>query len=142
MTVTAIASAFFDQGQRDILNTLFDELTKVRMALGAATGGTGAGALAGSEVYDPASLADGVGATSTGATITGAALGDLVLFSNGVDLQGITCNAWVSATNTVKTRFQNESGGLLDLVSATIKYLVIPQAAAAQTLAAMLLTKT
>lgn len=92
-------------------------------------------------MYDPASLADAVGATSTGATVTGAALGDLVLASNGVDLQGITCNSYVSATNTVKTRFQNESGGVLDLASSTIRYLVIPQAAISQALAAMAITK-
>lgn len=142
MTVTAIASAFFDQGQRDIINTMFDELAALRKMLGAATGGTGAGALVGTETYDPASLADGVGATSTGATVTGAALGDLVLASNGVDLQGITCNSYVSAADTCKTRFQNESGGVLDLASATIRYLVIKQAAVAQALAAMILTKT
>lgn len=142
MTVTAISSAFFDQGQRDIMNTLFDELAAVRKMLGAATGGTGVGALVGSEVYDPANLADAAGATSTGATITGAALGDLVLASNGLDLQGITCNSYVSATDTVKTRFQNESGGALDLASATIRYLVIKQSAVAQALAAMILTKT
>jgi hypothetical protein len=142
MGVTAIANAFQDQAQRDILNLLFDELTAVRKMLGAATGGTGAGALVGSETYDTANLVDGAGATSTGATVTGAALGDLVLGSMSVDEAGITVTHYVSAADTCKTRIQNESGGAVDLASATIRYLVIPSRAVAQALAAMLLTKT
>lgn len=74
----------------------------------------------GSATYDPASLADGVGATTT-VTVTGAALGDFVKASFSLDLQGITLTAWVSATNTVSVRFQNETGGVLDLASGTLK---------------------
>jgi hypothetical protein len=50
------------------------------------------------------------------------AVGDGVSFSN--DLQGITMTAWVSAANTVSVRFQNETGGVLDLASGTIKVRV------------------
>lgn len=83
--------------------------------------------LIGSATYDAASLADGVGATTT-VTVTGAALGDFVLgVSHGVDLQGITVTAWVSAADTVSVRFQNESAGTLDLASATLRVMVRPR---------------
>lgn len=75
----------------------------------------------GSATYDPPNLADGAGTTTT-VTVTGVTLGDYVegvSFSN--DLQGITVTGWVSATNTVSVRFQNESGGALDLASGTLK---------------------
>ncbi len=74
----------------------------------------------GSATYDPASLADGAGATTT-VSVTGAALGDLATASFSLDLQGITLTAWVSAANTVSVRFQNESGGVLDLGSGTLR---------------------
>lgn len=128
-----------DAGNKSILELVVDELDAIRRSLGSAAG-PGAGMLVGSEVYDAASLADGVGATTTGATVTGAALGDLVIGSCGVDLQGITMNSYVSATDTVKTRLQNESGGTIDLASATFRYLVIPKAAVA--LPARVLTKS
>lgn len=83
--------------------------------------------LANSGTYDPASLVDGAGVTTT-LTVTGAAVGDLVQASFSLDLQGIILFAWVSATNTVSIRFQNESGGTLDLASGTIQVRVIPQA--------------
>lgn len=70
--------------------------------------------------YDPGSLADATGVTTT-LTLTGAALGDLVVASFSLDLQGITMTAWVSAANTVSVRFQNESGGVVDLASGTLK---------------------
>jgi hypothetical protein len=74
----------------------------------------------GSATYDPANLADGAGATTT-VTVTGAALGDFAQASFSNDLQGITLTAWVSAANTVSVRFQNESGGALDLASGTLR---------------------
>lgn len=81
---------------------------------------------------DPASLADGVGATmnltAASGSMTGAALGDLVLFGPGVDLQGITVTAYVSAANQVTIRVQNESGGTLDLASSTWSFVVLRRA--------------
>lgn len=79
-----------------------------------------ANVLNGFATYDPPSLADGVGATTT-VTVTGLALGDFVLASFSLDLQGITVTAWVSATDTASVRFQNESGGTLDLASGTLR---------------------
>lgn len=81
--------------------------------------------LAGSVTWDPASLADGVGETSAAITVTGAALGDYVMIAAPYDLQGITCNGYVSAENTVKIRLQNETGGPIDLASGTWKVRVI-----------------
>ena len=81
---------------------------------------TGATALSGSATYDPPNLADGAGATTT-VTVTGAALGDFARASFSLDLQGITLTAWVSAADTVSVRFQNESGGAIDLASGTLR---------------------
>lgn len=82
--------------------------------------------LFGKATYDPPSLTDGNGATTT-VTVTGAAVGDeaQAAFSNA--LQGITVTAWVSATNTVSVRFQNETGGTLDLASGTLRAFVTPR---------------
>jgi len=74
----------------------------------------------GSVTYDPPSLVDGDGVTTT-VTVTGAALGDYAVASFGANLQGITLTAWVSATNTVSVRFQNETGGTIDLGSSTLR---------------------
>jgi hypothetical protein len=76
--------------------------------------------LTGTATYDPPSLADGVGTTTT-VTVTGAALGDFAKAAFSLDTSGITITAWVSSTNTVSVRFQNESGGTLDIASGTLK---------------------
>lgn len=138
----SVAASLAGQHQTliDILGLVIDELKAIRRVLGSSTGAS-AGILVGSETYNAASLADGAGATSTGATVTGAALGDFVIGSYGVDLQGILATYYVSATNTVVTRLQNETTGTIDLASTTIRYLVIPQAAMAQGLPAMTLTE-
>lgn len=84
--------------------------------------------LVGSATYDTASLVDGAGATGT-ITVTGAALGDHVLnVSFGVDVQGMTVTAYVSAANTVSFRVQNETGGTIDLASTTVRALVAKKA--------------
>lgn len=79
--------------------------------------------LVGSATYDPPSLADGAG-TSTTVTVTGAALGDFAIPSFSLDLQGITVTAYVSSANTCTVRFQNETGGVLDLASGTLRVAV------------------
>jgi hypothetical protein len=78
---------------------------------------------AGIATYDPPSLADGIGATTTVA-VTDAALGDFAEASFSLDLQGITVTAWVSSAGVVSVRFQNETGGLLDLASGTLRATV------------------
>jgi hypothetical protein len=82
--------------------------------------------LTASVVYDPPSLVDGAGTTTT-VTVAGAVLGDFAIVSFSLDLQGITVTAYVSTANTVSVRFQNESGGTLDLASGTLRVKVIKQ---------------
>jgi hypothetical protein len=79
--------------------------------------------LTGSKTYDPPSLADGSGDTTT-VTVTGAALGDFAQPSFSLALQGITATAFVSSANTVSVRFQNETGGTIDLGSGTLRVRV------------------
>ncbi len=114
-------SEFRDASElRKLHETILADLTALRAPL--------AGLISGSATYDPASLADGAGATTT-VTVTGAALGDYVVgVSFGLDLQGITLTGYVSAANTVAVRFQNESGGVLDLASSTLRAVVLPAA--------------
>lgn len=77
----------------------------------------------GSKSYNPGSLADGAGETTT-VTVSGAALGDYVQVSFNLDLQSVALMAWVSATDTVSARFQNETGGVVDLASGTLRVRV------------------
>ena len=53
-----------------------------------------------------------------------AALSDAAVPSFSLDTQGITITACVSAANTVSVRFQNESGGVLDIGSGAFKATV------------------
>lgn len=74
--------------------------------------------------WDPGSLADGAGETSSGVTVTGAAFGDTVEVAAPYDLQGILLTGYVSAADTVKMRLQNETGGVIDLASGSYKITV------------------
>ncbi len=76
-----------------------------------------------SATYNPPSLADGAGVTTT-VTLGGALLGDFAQASFSNALADIVLTAWVSATNTVSVRFQNESGGTVDLASGTLRVRV------------------
>lgn len=137
-SIVAGGEALQSKQTRDILGWVTEELKAIRRSLGAASGGSGVGSLVGSATYDPASLADGAGVTTT-VTVTGAVLGDFVdMCSFSLDLQGMTLTGYVSAADTVAIRFQNESGGVLDLASGTIRAVVVPARAAA--LAAMVLS--
>jgi hypothetical protein len=70
-------------------------------------------------------LADGAGDTDT-VTVPGVALGDMVLSASlAVDLAGLIVTAYVSAANTVSIRFQNETGGSVNLASATLRLVVV-----------------
>lgn len=76
-----------------------------------------------SATYDPASLADGVGATTTVAA-PGSKLGDQCAPSFSLDLQGILLTCYISAAGTASVRFQNESAGTLDLASGTLRVFI------------------
>lgn len=71
----------------------------------------------GSVTWDPASLADGAGATSPDIGVTHARPGDAVDVAPPVDLQGVTATGWVKSNGTVKIRLQNETGVAVDLGS-------------------------
>lgn len=74
---------------------------------------------------DADSLVDGAGDTDT-VTVPGVALGDMVLSASlAVDVAGLIVTAYVSAANTVSIRFQNETGGTVDLASATLRMVVV-----------------
>lgn len=71
------------------------------------------------------SLADGAGDTDT-VTVPGVALGDMVLSASlAVDVAGLIVTGYVSAANTVSIRFQNETGGTVDLASSTLRLVVV-----------------
>lgn len=79
--------------------------------------------LAASATYDPPSLIDGAGTTTTVAC-AGASLGDFAQCSFSGDTGGMLLTAWVSAANVVSVRFQNETTGTLDLASGTLRVRV------------------
>jgi hypothetical protein len=76
------------------------------------------------QTADIASLVDGAGATQD-FTVTGAALGDFVIVTPNISLQGITVTGYVKQANTVSVRVQNESGGTIDLASCSWFILVL-----------------
>jgi hypothetical protein len=74
---------------------------------------------------DADSLVDGAGDTDT-VTVPGVALGDMVLSASlAVDVAGLIVTAYVSAANTVSIRFQNETGGSVNLASSTLRLVVV-----------------
>lgn len=77
-----------------------------------------------SATYDPPSLTTGSGTTTT-VTATGATLGSIAMASFSLDTQGIKMHAWVSAADTVSVRFENATGGTIDLASGTLRVVVI-----------------
>ncbi len=73
------------------------------------------------------SLVDGAGDTDTVA-VPGVALGDMVIGASlAVDVAGLVVTAYVSAADTVSIRFQNETGGTVDLASSTLRLVVARQ---------------
>ena len=75
--------------------------------------------LEGSLVWNPGNLADGAGETSTAITVTGATFGDYVIVAAPYDLQDMTVTGYVSASDTVEIRLQNESTNTVNLASGT-----------------------
>lgn len=79
--------------------------------------------ITGTSTFDPISLVDGSGQTTTISAI-GAKLGDVCLASFSNDLQGVIMFSWVSANDTISVRFQNETGATVDLASGTISVII------------------
>lgn len=75
--------------------------------------------------WNPGAIGNSSGATSSAITATGAALGDFVMVAAPYDLQGIDATAYVSATNTVKIRLNNVTGGSVTLASGTWRVRIV-----------------
>jgi hypothetical protein len=76
--------------------------------------------LSASGTWNPAEIADGADASTT-ITVTGAALGDAVIFhSHNIDLEELSSTAYVSAADTVEILLQNNTGGAVNLGNHTI----------------------
>ena len=85
--------------------------------------------LAASGTHDLSSIGDGNEEAFT-ITCTGAALGDIVLgCSSSLDIIDLGVTAQVTAANTVTVTVLNNTGGGLDLGSATFRVLIVPSAA-------------
>ena len=83
------------------------------------------GRLTNSATYNPPSLLTGVRDTEQSMTITGVALGDMVVGASfSVDLAGCRLEAYVSGTDTVKYQFYNPTVGTVDLASGTVRITV------------------
>ena len=80
--------------------------------------------LFGSETKDFGSIADG-NEEAEEVTVTGAALGDFALASLSIDAIDLVLTAEVTAANTVTVVVLNNTGGALDLGSATLSVQVI-----------------
>lgn len=81
------------------------------------------GILYASATKNVGSLVDAAGETLT-ISVPGAALGDIVLASLGVDIVDMTVTGYVQAANAVEVRVQNESGSTADLASTTLRVIV------------------
>ena len=79
----------------------------------------------GDATVDPADMAAGAESTIS-VTVTGAALGDIVLAGPGVAItDGVVWSAAVTAANTVKFVFANPTGDHVDMASSTWTLVVL-----------------
>lgn len=75
--------------------------------------------------WDASSIADG-DEEAVEVTVPGASLGDFVLSSLSVDVADLALSAAVTAANTVTAVLSNNTGGAVDLGSATLRVRVVP----------------
>jgi hypothetical protein len=76
--------------------------------------------------FDPANAATGSGTfASTDVTVTGAALGDVVLASFSVDTVDSAIVAAVTAANTVTVTVLNNTAGAVNLAAGTLRLYVL-----------------
>jgi hypothetical protein len=74
----------------------------------------------GSKTYDPPSLLT-LTQTTTTISVPGARMGDYVIVTFSLDLQGLTLSGYVSASDIVTAVLENGTAGTLDLASGTLK---------------------
>lgn len=77
-----------------------------------------------SVTWNPGTINNGSGLTSSAITVTGVAFGDFAQVAAPYDLQGLMATAYVSAANTVAVRLQNLTGSNVTLGSGTWKVRV------------------
>ena len=82
--------------------------------------------LEGSVTWDAASIGDG-NEEAKEITITGASLGDFVEVSLSIDVEDLGLTADVTAANTVTCLLWNNTGGAINLGSATAYARVFPR---------------
>lgn len=80
--------------------------------------------LNGTITFDPPSLTTGAFAVSSGITITGVALGDIIELYPPYDVQAIMFQGSPSAANTIKISLTSCAAGTVDLASGTWGYVV------------------
>lgn len=74
----------------------------------------------GSSAYNPPSIPDG-GAETLAVACPGARMGMIPSASFSLDTQGVILAPRISADDVVSVRFQNETGGIVDLGSGTLR---------------------
>jgi len=77
----------------------------------------------GSATFDAGAILDGNEEAKV-ITVTGAALGDYVDVSYSIDVTDLEVSAQVTAADTVTVIVSNNTGGTIDLASATVRVLV------------------
>ena len=75
------------------------------------------------DTWDASSIADG-DEEAKEVTVTGAVLGDFALASLSIDVADLVINAAVTAADTVTVILANNTGGAVDLDSATVRVKV------------------
>ena len=75
--------------------------------------------LDGTATWNPGSIANKTGVTSSALSISGAALGDVAAVAAPYDLQGIQATAYVNAANSALIRLTNMTGAAVTLSSGT-----------------------
>jgi hypothetical protein len=108
-----------DSQLQAVLDSLLADITAIRTVLGSV--------LSGSATWDAAAILDG-DMESKDITVTGAAIGDFVMASMGVDVVDLGVSAQVTATDTVTVTLLNNTGGTVNLASTTARVRVVPQA--------------
>ena len=81
--------------------------------------------LDGTMTWNPGTIANAAGVTSSAVTVTGAALGDLAVVAVPYDLQGIQATAYVNAANSAIIRLSNSTGAGVTLASGSWRVRVM-----------------
>ena len=104
----------FGKVLRGLIEALIDEINILR----ASTVGVG------SLTFDPASIANGAGLTSALIPVDGVVFGDEVSVSGSISQGGLTVTGYVASAGNVVIRFENQTGGAVNLTNSTWRAVV------------------